>query len=240
MKYIRLTLLPSAYDMYFHYVNKRNFNFLATLVLQPACTSIADVGFLLDSSGSLRSDYQKEKQFLKAIASTFGISSKGSRAGVVAFSSDAELSIRLNDNKNLTNFNAAVDKIPIMGSTTRIDKALLLAKNELFAIRNGARPGIPKILILLTDGSQTQDVDIMNPKGLADNLRKKGIQVLVVGIGSEVNEAELLDLGGNKAENVFSAASFNELISGPFIEGVTKLSCDIGKTIVSPRWIELP
>jgi hypothetical protein len=92
-----------------------------------------DLGFILDSSGSLRNDYQREKDFLKQIATEFGITESGSRAGVVTFSFDAELSIRLNDFYNQLSFDAAVDAIPLMGSITRIDRALRLAQRELFS-----------------------------------------------------------------------------------------------------------
>ena len=45
------------------------------------CKSKVDVGFVLDSSGSLRTEYHKEKDFLKALAGAFNISPGGSRAG---------------------------------------------------------------------------------------------------------------------------------------------------------------
>ena len=53
-------------------------------------------------------------------------------------------------------FDEAVDKIPLMGSTTRIDRALRMTQNEMFTTANGGRAGVPNILILLTDGTQTQ------------------------------------------------------------------------------------
>ena len=138
---------------------------------------MVDVGFILDSSGSLRRDYSKEKDFLKALAATFGVSSNGSRAGVVTFSYYTEHSIKLNDHTDLASFNAAVDSIPLMGSTTRIDKALRLTQKELFSIPNGGRPGVTKVLIVLTDGSQTKDAGAEDPGDVADEIRKSGINI---------------------------------------------------------------
>ena len=196
--------------------------------VEPACQTKVDVGFILDSSGSLKNDYDTEKNFLKALAASFGVSDDGARAGVVTFSYNSEHSIKLNDHTSFTTFNDAVDGIPLMGSTTRIDKALRLSQKELFSIANGARPGVRKILILLTDGSQTADADAEDPSVIANEIRKRGIKLLVIGIGGGVNQAELLKLGGNKAENVFSAASFDDLITDSFIESVTQTSCDAG------------
>ena len=48
-----------------------------TSVSKPKCNAKVDVGFILDSSGSLRTEYHKEKAFLKVIARTFGISEDG-------------------------------------------------------------------------------------------------------------------------------------------------------------------
>ena len=119
------------------------------------CHSMVDVGFILDSSGSLRYQYHKEKDFLKALAGAFNIGEDGSRAGVVTFSYDSEHSIKLKDHMDISSFGAAVDAIPLMGSTTRIDTALRLAQKELFSVENGGRDIAPNILVLLTDGSQT-------------------------------------------------------------------------------------
>ena len=58
----------------------------AALPPKPSCKSIVDVGFILDSSGSLRNDYQNEKDFLKTLAAGFGIGPDASKAGVITFS----------------------------------------------------------------------------------------------------------------------------------------------------------
>ena len=204
---------------------------LALEAPEPVCKSKVDVGFILDSSGSLRNDYDKEKDFLKALAASFGVSDDGARAGVVTFSYNSEHSIKLNDHSSFSTFNDAVDKIPLMGSTTRIDKALRLSQKELFTLPNGGRPGIPKILILLTDGSQTQDADAEDPSIIANEIRSRGIKLLVIGIGAGVDQAELLKLGGNKKDNVFTASTFEDLIDAPFIDAVTNSSCNAGTVI---------
>ena len=188
---------------------------------------MVDVGFILDSSGSLRRDYSKEKDFLKALAATFGVSSNGSRAGVVTFSYYTEHSVKLNDHTDLASFNAAVDSIPLMGSTTRIDKALRLTQKELFSIPNGGRPGVTKVLIVLTDGSQTKDAGAEDPGDVADEIRKSGINILTVGIGKGVNKTELAHISGG-ADKVFSAASFDQLISSQFLDVVNNAGCESG------------
>ena len=187
---------------------------------------------MLDSSGSLRNDYGKEKTFLKALAATFGVSDQASRAGVVTFSYNAEHSIKLNEHTGLASFNQAVDDIALMGSTTRIDKALRTTQSEMFTIGNGGRPGVNKVLFILTDGSQTQDAGAEDPAVVAEELRKSGIRLIVIGIGKGVNPAELAKIAG-RAENVYSAATFDELISSVFLDKVNTAGCAEGMSFFS-------
>ena len=203
------------------------FHFAAKAPPQALCKTKVDVGFVLDSSGSLRNDYGKEKDFLKSLAATFGISDDGGRAGVVTFSYYTEHSIKLNDHTDLSSFNDAVDNIALMGSTTRIDKALRLTQKEMFTLANGHRPGVSKLLVVLTDGSQTQDAGAEDPGDVADEIRKSGINILTVGIGKGVNKTELAHISGG-ADKVFSAASFDQLISSQFLDVVNNAGCESG------------
>ena len=182
---------------------------------------------MLDSSGSLENDYSKEKDFLKALAASFGVSKNGARAGVVTFSSDAEHSIKLNDHFDLASFNDAVEKIPLFGQQTRIDKALRLTQKDMFSIANGGRPGVNKIVIVLTDGSQTNDKDAEDPGFVAGELRDMGYTVLAIGIGKGVNETELVHIAGDK-KHVYSAATFEELVGSSFLNQVINSSCSAG------------
>ena len=194
---------------------------------KPTCEAKVDIAFLLDSSGSLKDDYSKEKGFLKALAASFGVSEDGARAGVITFSYYVEHSIKLNDHFNLDDFNQAVDKIPLMGHTTRIDKALRLTQKEMFTAANGGREGVNKIVIVLTDGSQTYDDDSEDPASVAGELRNIGYTVLAVGIGKGVNVTELADIAGG-VDNVYSAATFEELIGPTFLSKVRIASCSAG------------
>lgn len=188
------------------------------------CKTKVDLGFILDSSGSITNFYQKEKDFLKAVTAAFGVSADDSRAGVVTFSATVEHSIKLKDYTDLNSFNAAVDAIPLMGSYTRIDKALRLTQAEMFLEANGARAGLTKILILLTDGSQTATNDAEDPAAIAAELRNAGINLIVVGMGAGVNPAELEKIAGGK-DNMLSATSFKDLLNADFVKNVQSKAC---------------
>ena len=179
----------------------------------------------MDSSGSLRKEYHKEKSFVKYLARSFHISSDGSRAGVVTFSKRAEHTIKLKDHADINSFESAVDKIPLMGLTTSIDKALRLAQKELFAPENGGRSKLKKVLILLTDGTQTKRNGAENPEDITEELRKSGITVLVIGIGDGTNPEELDRMAGESGQ-AYLPKSFDELIAPEFIKKITTFSCE--------------
>ena len=65
-------------------------SFIDTLFLtapsSTTCEEKTDIGFLMDSSGSVRRKYSTQKEFVKRVAASFGISDVGSRAGVVTYS----------------------------------------------------------------------------------------------------------------------------------------------------------
>ena len=66
---------------------------------------IADVAFLIDSSGSIHLHYKDELKSVKAVAGAFKLSKDGTRAGVVSFSSNARVDIKLNENFTTASFN---------------------------------------------------------------------------------------------------------------------------------------
>ena len=197
---------------------------MISYLLVTNCNDVADIGFILDSSYSLRNQYTQEKYFLKSLASKFSISEHGIRGSVVTFSSFTLLSIKFNEHYQTSTFNVAVDKIPLIGLKTRIDKALRLTQSQMFTQNNGARHGVPKILILLTDGSQTRAHGAEDPALVAAELRRSGVQLVVIGIGERVDFDELNSIAGDN-NRIFTAASFKELVTKDFVSKIFSSAC---------------
>ena len=192
--------------------------------LVPKCPIVADIGILVDSSGSLGSEFYKEKAFIKSLAKELTISSDGVNIGVVTFSYWARLTIKLSQYKDTQSFIEAADRIPFMNSQTYIDRALIWARNYLFTEANGDRKDAPNILILLTDGKQTQSRWATSPVEKAELLRRDGVTIFSVGIGQGVDEVQLASIAG-KLENLFLATSFDNLLSGPFLKQLLSKTC---------------
>ncbi len=192
------------------------------------CQARADVGFIVDASGSLKHEFHKEKSFVKTLANRFGLGERASHAGIVLFSNFAEISVTFAEKNNDKEFNDAVDNLPILGATTRIDKALKVAYDELFQPKNGMRLDVKQVLFVLTDGGQTKADDSVSPAQAIYPFHESDIKVVVIGIGSRVNRTELRSMVKSE-KDIYLAKHFDELISSKFVDEITAASCQKGK-----------
>lgn len=168
-----------------------------------------DLAFIIDSSGSIgRTNYLKEKHFVKQLARSFGVAPGQSQAAMILYSNSATVYARFGQHATAEEFEQAVDALPYERGLTRIDKALLLAAAEIFP---GARSGVPKIALLITDGKQTRAADAKGLKEASAPLRKAGVRVLAVGIGSGIDLDELR-LVTEADENIVVAKNFPDLL----------------------------
>ena len=187
-----------------------------------------NVGFILDSSANLKKDdFDAEKLFMMRLAASFGVSVNGSKASVIPYSDVANISIKFNDHQDIQSFWDTSDKIPLMNSKNRIDKALALADKDMFTMANGAKPMVTNLLIILTTGTQSNDADAEDPVAIAEGMVKSGVNIITVGIGSNVQEDRLGAISGDEA-NVFMAGSFADLEDPVMVEKINKLACQTG------------
>lgn len=176
------------------------------------CSQISDVVFVVDSSGSIgRRNFKRELQFVKQVASTFKMGPKQSQIAVISYSDDAKVDIRFGEYSNVNDFNAAVDLVKHQRQRTRIDKALHLANTQVFTQDGGARSGIAKVMVILTDGKQTVTSDSKTLDVAVRPLQEKNVTVFAVGVGKAIDITELLLLVGGNGNNLFRAENFDEL-----------------------------
>ena len=193
----------------------------------PSCFQDADVGFIIDSSASIdNQEYQDQKDAVKSMIQCLHESGDGFITGMIQFSADAEIIYHLNAPESAVNI--TIDNMDRDPSTTRIDKALRLAQSQLFTRINGDREFIPNVLFVALDGSQTKAQGWENPNGIADEIRAAGTDIVVLGIGNEISQFEILQLAGGRQDRVFYAKDFDEFTQRSFIKQVIKRAC-VGK-----------
>lgn len=171
-----------------------------------------DVVFLVDSSLAVsQDDFQKETAFVKAMARLLNVKPQMSRAAVISYGRNSTLVTRFFSYSSTDEFEASVDSAPYEGGLRRIDQVIRNAGRVL----GEARRSLPKVVILLTAGPETQDPDTEDLYDAAVALRGFNAKTFVVAIGSSPDVDELLPLV-RKPEDVFNVSSFDGL------EGKTK------------------
>lgn len=134
----------------------------------------------MDSSGSIRdANYQRERNFIKGLADRFVVGPQNVQLGLIVFSDVPIISIRFGTLKSTdrSSFATAVDGVPYLRGRTRIDSALETAANNLFP--EGRQNLAPQVLLLITDGRQSNDPGSVELVDAVQPLRDQGIKVLM-------------------------------------------------------------
>ena len=201
------------------------------------CKSHADIALLVDSSASMRGgNYVKEKALLKAIGREFDVSMYGSHVGIVLYNNDAEVIVGFNNETTLKSFENTVDNLPLKGGKIRLDKALRLAASDVFTKEKGMRDeNVPKIMFILTDGTQNRKCDEEALELAIAPLRNEGVHVVAIGVG-EADESELRPLVKSQRD-LFIGVDFDEVTKPimDFIKGSCRKydqSCTLGSQFV--------
>lgn len=188
------------------------------------CQRSVDAVFLLDESGSVSaSDFIRSKNFVRTLINAFPDNkiggSDGSRFGLAAFSSTYRSIFSLSTYSRKTEYLAAVDRVTKHGGGTSLGSALTRVKSQ-FSIGQGARPeedGLPRILIVLTDG-QSQD-NVLSPARILHN---DNIVIYAIGIGGY--DFTQLNQIASSSSHVIVLSSFTDLAD--FTATLTASTCN--------------
>ena len=175
--------------------------FTKYLLFAVACKTQVDLGFLIDGSGSVemygKGNFQKCKEFVKSLTRAFVISPTDTRIGVILFSSRSELQFDFTQYKTAQEIEEAIGNIKYPGYTTKTGAGLTMAADKLF---NNVRTGVPRVLIVLTDGASNDDV--VTP---SDALKSTGVIIFTVGLGKNFKKDQLNVMASDpKEEHVFT------------------------------------
>ncbi|XP_069104341.1 uncharacterized protein [Argopecten irradians] len=169
------------------------------------CSSITDVVFLLDASGSIGSaNFVLMKYFIQNYTAGLELGPEKIQVSVAKFSSAANNEFWLNEHYSVGRIGPAINAIVYTSGGTDIKAGLEFVKDFSLTTTYGARPEANKVIILMTDGRSGDS------SGISSLLRNEGVLVACVGIGSGIDRAQLNQIAYNSSY-IFLASDFNVL-----------------------------
>jgi uncharacterized protein YegL len=165
---------------------------LLCLISFAACQTceqrVLDLFLVVDSSGSIGSTVfpLAKSAVVEMINKLNIIGPQKIRVGVINYSSTIQTITSLVDtDQDKARIIANVNNMPYLNQATATGNALKVAR-QIFSTY--PRDGVPRVLVLFTDGGSNEGVSVTSE---AVELKNQKISIFTVGIGSQINHNEL-------------------------------------------------
>ena len=182
-----------------------------------------DIGFVLDNSGSVRSDYGRMKDFVNLMANA--VFSQSTRASVILMgnSKTTQLAVNFKESTNVQDFQRRVLNLPYINSGPRLDKALSIASWQMYTRRRGARYRSRKVLFIITDGLHTMSSEggEISLSSYAYDLKRRGVVLCPIGVSKAVDQYQLRNIAFSP-DYMYHVENFSLLQSIYFVKDVYK------------------
>ncbi|XP_008275797.1 von Willebrand factor A domain-containing protein 2 [Stegastes partitus] len=164
-----------------------------------------DLVFALDASGGVgRDNFATLRDFVRSITVQFDINRDVAQVGLVAYGRRATTVFNLDTHETGSAILKAVGEANFLGGVASTGAALLHIHSNVLTVAKGARPGVNKAVVVVTDGSGGDDAVVP-----AQKIRDNGVSVFVVGIG-DVQRDRLMQIAGSE-EQMISVPSYEDL-----------------------------
>lgn len=185
------------------------------------CNEQLDMMLVLDRSSSIdATELQTMKDAANAFVTALAPSAGGVHIGQSSFATSGTLDQHLTDVE--ADVHTAINAL-VNGGLTNLFEGIDLANAELDDLHAHERPSVKDVMVVLTDGHPNQPPDSANAEAVAkaeaDAARAAGVEIFVVGIGSDVDAAYLQTIADD-ASHYFAAADFDDLQA--ILEGLTE------------------
>ncbi|XP_053722048.1 von Willebrand factor A domain-containing protein 2 [Synchiropus splendidus] len=164
-----------------------------------------DLVFVLDASAGVgRENFDYLRDFVRSLTVQFDISRDVAQVAVVVYSRQPTTVFNLDTHDTGSAVMMAIGKTSYMGGVASTGSALLHVQSSVMTMEKGARPGVNKAVVLVTDGSGEEDA--VAP---AQRIRDNGVSLFVIGIG-DIQHERLLRIAGSQARMV-AVPSYEDL-----------------------------
>ncbi|KAM6184133.1 von Willebrand factor A domain-containing protein 2 [Erethizon dorsatum] len=164
-----------------------------------------DLVFLLDASASVGPEnFAQMQSFVRSCALQFDVNPDVMQVGLVVYGSRVQTAFGLDAHLTRAAVLRAMSQAPYLGGVGSAGMALLHIYDKVMTVQRGARPGVPKAVVMVTGGTGAEDAAVP-----AQKLRNNGISVLVVGVGPVLRDA-LRRLAGPR-DSLIHVAAYSDL-----------------------------
>lgn len=182
-----------------------------------------DYAIAIDASGSIRAHrFEIVLGEVKKIVSKMQISAVKSRISVVTFSDKAELIFPLNAYDKQQDILQAIENIRYTQGRTNIAAALRLVRETVFNQNNGDRTSAPNVLLLISDGSPTVEIDETIPEAI--EARQNGIIIQMISVERKIDLKTKAIASKPHDSNIFFVKRYSQLST--IIKPVADSVCD--------------
>ncbi|XP_048384895.1 von Willebrand factor A domain-containing protein 2-like isoform X1 [Stegostoma tigrinum] len=160
----------------------------------PDCFSKSlDLVFAVDASGQAgRQNFRQIKGFVRNIVSHFDIDKDLTQVAMVIYSDKPRTLFNLDSFDSEGKIKRAISSGPFLDGSAHTGKALKYIQEDTLSIQKGARPGINKVVVVITNGQSSDDI-VPN----AEELRHSGITVIALGM-ADTRATALLRIAGSR------------------------------------------
>ena len=136
--------------------------------------------------------FNEAKSFVKNMLKDYKISRPETHVGIVEYSDEPSVRLRLDEmfEENLIN-NVVDEMTPSEGESANLDKALEKSVDKMFSVALGGRPSAKKILVVIAASNTTAKEAL---KRAAKPLKERGVRIYVVPIGKDSDPETLVVL----------------------------------------------
>ncbi|CAF0734370.1 unnamed protein product [Brachionus calyciflorus] len=188
------------------------------------CFRGLDLAFLIDASDSIKlNNFVKIKKFLQNFVNKLEISENRTRFSLVKFSTDIEPISYLSNFTSKDSILNLIDQMNYDSGITNTGSALKFLNEEILNEQNGMRKvesGYPRVVVLVTDGQSNEDFNLTVK--MAEEIKAKGVNIISLGIGKEINLKELETISSS-LDNIYLINAFDEL--NLVLDNMIKTAC---------------
>ncbi|KAK1889314.1 Collagen alpha-1(XII) chain [Dissostichus eleginoides] len=165
----------------------------------------ADVVLLVDGSYSIGlANFAKVRAFLEVLVTSFDIGPDKVQISLVQYSRDPHTEFYLNTHHDQSAVVKAVRSFPYRGGSTNTGRAMTYVREKIFQANRGARPNVPRINILITDGKSSDAFHIP-----ATKLRNADVEIFAVGVKDAVRRELEAIANEPAATHVYTVEDFD-------------------------------